>query len=97
MDAYSKCVLTAIAVLLLVIAVTSSWDFVNTVVLGRPKVPTWGDDLDMRQKEGSTESKREAYDMLRRSIPLVHVHDGKVEVSGEVSVYWRKRTTSGQV
>jgi hypothetical protein len=80
MDLYSKFIFTVIALLLAVIAVNSVWRPVDAITWGDTKPPTWGDYLDVRRMEGSSEARKKAFDNLKRSIPLVYVDGGSISV-----------------
>lgn len=84
MDRYSKTVLTMIALSLAFIAV-KMWQPQEAHTGVFSGGPTRGDLLDLREIKDSAK-RRETRVRLLRSIPLVRIEGGHVEVSGDVGV-----------
>lgn len=76
MDAYTKGVLTVIALLLVVIAAGVWYPHLEP----KPMPPTWGDMLKLKEEENSTIRTQKHKDLIGR-MPFVKVY-GSVDVNG---------------
>lgn len=49
-------------------------------------IVTYGEIQDIIKSSGSTQAKQRRIDELVRSVPVFYLHDGYVQVSGEVKI-----------
>lgn len=83
MDFYSKLIFTIIALSLGIIAAQAlAPKEAHAAILGGP---TYGDLMDLSKIKDSSERSKE-HRRIIRSIPLVRVQGGDIEVSGSVDV-----------